>query len=111
MSIDYKDVRDLHLSSLRHIFGIVQQEPILFNRSIADNIRYGMVDTLKLPKSIKNFQEAEVFSSQIPMHDVIKAAEKSFAHEFIKTLPLGYDTRLAYFQMYDPDGPILNITY
>jgi len=38
------DIRDVTLSSLRHAIGVVFQEPLLFNRSIADNLRVGKPD-------------------------------------------------------------------
>merc|ERR1719309_1831207 len=52
---------------------VVSQEPVLFDCSILDNIRYGL--------------EAEV-----PMADVIAVARKANAHDFISRLPDGYET-------------------
>ncbi|MFG1346186.1 glucan ABC transporter ATP-binding protein/ permease [Xanthobacter autotrophicus DSM 431] len=42
--IDGMDIRDATLSSLRHAIGVVFQEPLLFNRSIADNLKVGKPD-------------------------------------------------------------------
>ena len=42
--IDGMDIRDVTLSSLRHAIGVVFQEPLLFNRSIEDNLRVGKPD-------------------------------------------------------------------
>ena len=42
--IDGEDIRDVTLSSLRHAIGVVFQEPLLFNRSIADNLKVGKPD-------------------------------------------------------------------
>jgi len=72
ITIDGIDIRDLQMKSLRSLMGIVTQEIILFNDTIANNIAYG--------------QESA------SMDAVIKAAELAFADGFIKTLPNGYDT-------------------
>jgi ABC-type multidrug transport system fused ATPase/permease subunit len=50
--------------------GIVSQEPILFDRTIAENIAYG--DN----------------SREVPMEDIVAAAEKANIHSFISSLPL-----------------------
>lgn len=62
---------------LRSQLGLVSQEPVLFDRTIAENIAYG-----------NNFR------SNIPMSEIIDSAKKSNIHNFIKSLPLGYDTSL-----------------
>ncbi|MCK5801966.1 MAG: ABC transporter ATP-binding protein, partial [Lentisphaeria bacterium] len=72
--LDGTDIRDLHLPSLRRQFGIVLQEPLLFEISLADNIRYGRPGT-----------------SMEAIQDAAKVAE---IHDFIMTLPDGYDTIL-----------------
>jgi ATP-binding cassette, subfamily B (MDR/TAP), member 1 len=54
--------------------GIVSQEPVLFGLSIHDNIAYG--DN----------------SRQVPMEEIVKAAQKANIHDFIKELPMNYDT-------------------
>jgi ATP-binding cassette, subfamily B, bacterial len=72
--IDGHDVRDLKLSSLRAQVSMVLQEPLLFSGSIEDNIRYGRVDA--------------------STDDVIEAARAANAHEFISSLPKGYETEL-----------------
>ncbi|MEA1967785.1 MAG: ABC transporter ATP-binding protein [Thermodesulfobacteriota bacterium] len=67
-----RDIREFSLRSLRENISIVTQEPILFNESVRDNIRYGKMDALD---------------------DEIKAAAKAaFAHDFIISFPKGYDT-------------------
>merc|ERR1719479_497525 len=58
------------------MLGIVSQEPVLFDRSIADNIKYG-----------NNTRD-------ISMEEVIEAAKKSNIHNFVKDLPQGYDTNV-----------------
>lgn len=70
--IDGQDVRSATLRSLRHAIAYVPQEPAMFHRSIADNIRYGRQDA--------------------SMEDVIDAAKKAHALEFIEQLPEGFDT-------------------
>ncbi|CAM6042945.1 unnamed protein product [Sphagnum compactum] len=70
--IDGKDIRALHLQSLRHHIGLVSQEPTLFARTLRENIAYGKKDAT----------EAEI----------IEAARAANAHNFISALPNGYDT-------------------
>ncbi|XP_073848261.1 multi drug resistance 49 isoform X1 [Musca autumnalis] len=65
------------LDTLRSKMGLVSQEPVLFDRSIAENIAYG-----------DNFRE------DIPMAEIIEAAKKANIHNFITSLPQGYDTSL-----------------
>jgi ATP-binding cassette subfamily B protein len=70
--IDGKNNRDFTLRSLRSNIGIVQQDVYLFAGTVIDNIRYGRPDA----------------STQ----EVIAAAKKANAHDFIMKLPDGYDT-------------------
>jgi ATP-binding cassette, subfamily B, bacterial len=70
--IDGQDVAKATQASLRRQIAIVQQEPILFHRSLADNIAYGRPGA--------SFDE------------VVAAAELANAHEFIERLPNGYGT-------------------
>ena len=72
LKIDGIDVRDLTQDSLRRHVGIVPQDTVLFNDSIAYNIRYGRVDA--------------------SMEDVVTAAKAARIHQFIEALPQGYDT-------------------
>jgi ATP-binding cassette, subfamily B, bacterial MsbA len=66
------DVRDLSIRSLRDHISIVTQEPILFNETVRDNIRYGRMDA----------SDAQITA----------AAKAAFAHDFIVEFPKGYDT-------------------
>ncbi|XP_039953591.1 multidrug resistance protein homolog 49 isoform X1 [Bactrocera tryoni] len=68
---------EFSFDSLRSGMGLVSQEPVLFDRTIAENIAYG-----------NNFR------TDIPMAEIIEAAKKSNIHEFITSLPQGYNTRL-----------------
>lgn len=70
--IDGRDVRDFTHESLLTHFGIALQETVLFSGTIRDNIRYG--------------------KPQASDEDVIAAAKAAQAHEFIESLPNGYDT-------------------
>ncbi len=70
--IDGQNIAKVTQASLRRNIGLVPQEPILFHRSIASNIAYGRPGA--------------------KMEDIIEAARQAHAHEFIETLPKGYDT-------------------
>ncbi|AIY80791.1 ABC transporter ATP-binding protein [Clostridium botulinum] len=70
--IDGKSIYNVTLDSLRENIGIVQQEVFLFTGTIRDNILYGKI----------NASEDEI----------IKAAKMANIHEFIESLPEGYDT-------------------
>lgn len=70
--IDDEDVRNFTLKSLRKQIGLVQQDVYLFAGTVIDNIRYG------------NLNASE--------EEVILAAKKAYAHEFIMSLPNGYAT-------------------
>ena len=70
--IDGYDLRNLKQVSIRRQMGVVLQDALLFNESIADNIRYGRQDA--------NFEQ------------VVEAAKAANVHEFIMELPDGYDT-------------------
>ncbi|XP_060590153.1 ATP-dependent translocase ABCB1-like isoform X2 [Ruditapes philippinarum] len=72
--LDGNNLKDLNLKWLRSQIGIVSQEPILFDRSIGENIAYG--DN----------------SRKVTMDEIIEAARKANIHQFISSLPEGYDT-------------------
>ncbi len=72
ITIDGKDIRKMTLKSLRSQIGIVQQEVYLFAGTVFENIQYGK------PGATRN--------------EVIEAAKRANAHEFILSLPDGYDT-------------------
>lgn len=72
IKVDGKDVRELTLESLRKAIGIVQQDVYLFTGSIKENIAYGR------PGASED--------------EIIDAAKKANIHEFIMSLPDGYDT-------------------
>ena len=70
--IDGKDIREATLHSLRSQIGMVTQNVVTFNDTIAANIAYGKHGATR--------------------EEIIAAAKRSFAHEFIEPLPKGYDT-------------------
>ncbi len=70
--LDNQNIAEVTQQSLRNQLGIVPQDPILFHRSILENIAYG--------------------NSKSTMKDVEQAARKAHAHEFIRNLPKGYKT-------------------
>ncbi|KAK4873208.1 hypothetical protein RN001_015237 [Aquatica leii] len=76
ITVDHTPIQEMHLSALRSQVGVVSQEPVLFSLSIADNISYG--DNTRV----------------VPENEIIEAARKANIHDFIVTLPLGYDTKL-----------------
>ena len=72
ITIDGVDIRDVTLTSLRRNIGIVQQDVFLFLESIRENIRYGRPEASD--------------------EEVIQAAKVARIHDFIMSLPDGYDT-------------------
>ena len=70
--IDSQDISAITQNSLRSSISYVAQEPVLFHRTIAENIAYGKLNATE--------------------EEIKKAAELAHAHEFIKDLPKGYDT-------------------
>lgn len=72
--IDGKDIRHMSLEHLRTQMGVVLQQTILFSGTIRDNIRYGKPNATQ--------------------EEVEKAAKAACAHEFITSMPDGYDTIL-----------------
>ncbi len=74
ITVDQYDIRQVTLLSLRRQIGIVQQDVFLFAASVRDNIRYGRIDATD--------------------EEIIAAAKKAEIHDFIETLPEGYDTEV-----------------
>jgi ATP-binding cassette subfamily B protein len=72
ITIDGRDIKDMTQKDLRASITYVPQEPLLFHRSIRENILYG--------------------SSEVSDEVLIETAKKAHAHEFIMQLPDGYDT-------------------
>ena len=74
ITIDGQDVRDVTQQSLRHAIGMVPQDTVLFNDTIAYNIRYGRIDAGE--------------------DEVRQAAEMAQIGEFIRALPEGFETQV-----------------
>ncbi|MEY8819623.1 ABC transporter ATP-binding protein [Bacillus subtilis] len=74
ITIDHKPITDYSLKTLRSKIGVVLQESFLFSSTIRSNISYGRPDA--------------------SIEDVIEAAKRAQAHNFIMELPDGYDTML-----------------
>lgn len=72
--VDGTPIRDLVISDVRQLMGIVSQETILFNATVFENIAFGMQD--------------------VSLEDIITAAKVANAHEFIMQMPEGYDTNI-----------------
>lgn len=70
--IDGQDVAQVTQGSLRRAIALVPQDPILFHRSLAENIAYGKPGATR--------------------EEIVDAARKAYAHDFIAALPQGYDT-------------------
>ncbi len=74
ITIDGINVKDYKIKSLRKKIGIVPQETFLFGGTVLENIRYG--------------------NQQASVEEVIEAAKKANAHEFIEKLEQGYETEI-----------------
>jgi subfamily B ATP-binding cassette protein MsbA len=74
ITLDGKDLRDYDIRSLRQAMGIVSQDTFLFNTSVRSNIAYGREDVTE--------------------DEVIEAAKRANAYEFIVQLPQGFDTEI-----------------
>ncbi|XP_054914982.1 bile salt export pump [Poeciliopsis prolifica] len=72
VTLDGHDIKGLNIQWLRSLIGIVEQEPVLFATTIAENIRYGRPG--------------------VSMADIITAAKEANAYNFIMDLPQKFDT-------------------
>ena len=72
ISIDGHNIAQVTQDSLRRAIAFVPQEPVLFHRTLTDNIRYGKLDATE--------------------EEIVAAAKKAHCHEFISRLSLGYET-------------------
>lgn len=70
--IDGQNIRNIKQDDLRRAISYVPQEPLLFHRSIKENISYGKEDAT--------------------LEEIIDCAKRARAHDFIMQLPMGYDT-------------------
>ena len=72
--LDGREIHTLTLDSLRRNIGIVQQDIYLFNDTMRENIRYGKLDATE--------------------EEIIEAAKRANIHDYIMSLPKGYDTNI-----------------
>ncbi len=72
ITIDGQDIRSITQDDLRRAISYVPQDPILFHRTLRENIAYGKVDAT--------------------LEEVVRASKEAHADDFISSLPLGYDT-------------------
>ena len=72
--IDGQDIRKVTQASVRRAIGIVPQDTVLFNDTIGYNIRYGRIDATE--------------------EEMIEAAKMAQIHDFVMSLPKGYDTQV-----------------
>jgi ATP-binding cassette subfamily B protein len=72
ISIDNQNIASVSQSSLRSNIGYVPQEPLLFHRTIVENISYGKINA--------------------PKNEILTASKSSHSHEFIEKLPNKYET-------------------
>ena len=72
VQIGGNNIRDLNLTWLCSQIGVVSQEPVLFDTTIAENICFGKLDATD--------------------EEIVQAAKSTNAHNFISELPNGYDT-------------------
>jgi ATP-binding cassette subfamily B protein len=72
--LDGHDLREVRLADLRNHIGLVEQSPFLFNASVAENIRYGRPEASR--------------------EQIIEAARAASVHDFIQSLPEGYETQV-----------------
>lgn len=74
ITVGGEDLRTFDKSEWARVVSIVNQEPVLFSVSVGENIAYGLPD------------------ENVSKDDIIKAAKAANAHDFIISLPQGYDT-------------------
>ncbi|KAA8579509.1 hypothetical protein FQN60_006602 [Etheostoma spectabile] len=72
VTLDGHDIRGLNIQWLRSLIGIVEQEPVLFATTIAENLRYGRPN--------------------VSMEEIVSAAKEANAYNFIMDLPQQFDT-------------------
>lgn len=72
ITIDGQDIHTVCLESLREQIALIPQEPLLFHRTLMENIRYGRLDATD--------------------EEVIACAKKAYCHDFIMNLPKGYES-------------------
>ena len=82
--LDGQDIKTLNVKSLRQQIGVVSQEPILFDMSIEENIRFG--------------------NPEVTLPEIQKAAKEANAHDFISSLPKVWDMMHIKFPIFEEIG-------
>ena len=77
ITIDGVDISSIRITDLRAAIGVVSQEPLLFEASIRENVA---------------ISRANVAAADVPLEDVMTAAQAAMAHDFISLFPDGYET-------------------
>lgn len=80
--LDGADVREVSLRSLRQAIAVVGDDPFLFSASVAENIAYARAGG------------PGAGGTPVPREEIELAARRAQAHEFVRRLPQGYDTRV-----------------
>ena len=84
-----QSIKMLDLTRLRSMFGLVGQEPVLFDTTVKENILLGKQGTKMGQEPIKDDQEVH-----------IEAAKNANAHGFVSSMPEGYDTSVGKYYIY-----------
>jgi ATP-binding cassette subfamily B protein len=74
VKLDGRDLRDVWMKDLRRVVALVDQSPFLFNASVAENIAYAKPEASR--------------------EEIVEAARVAAIHDFIESLPDGYDTQV-----------------
>ena len=98
VEVEGENIEEVNLPHLRSKLGIIAQEPVLFDRSLAENIKYGDNDRF------------------VSLDEVVEAAKKANIHDFITSLPqvksgveLSQDLKFV-LEVAQPGGVVLNVT-
>ncbi|KIX01224.1 uncharacterized protein Z518_08949 [Rhinocladiella mackenziei CBS 650.93] len=83
ISLDGIDTQNINLQWLRGQMGVVQQEPILFSDTIYNNVSYGLERQARIIGNASNEERSQM---------IHEACRQSFADQFIRKLPDGYET-------------------
>ncbi|KAJ9636367.1 hypothetical protein H2199_008042 [Coniosporium tulheliwenetii] len=83
IALDDTPLKSININWMRTRIRLVQQEPVLFNGTVFDNVRYGLVGT-----------EWEFLTQEKQVSIVEEACKLANAHEFISNLPNGYFTEV-----------------
>lgn len=81
--LDDIDISLLNLRWLRRTVALVEQEPVLFHDTVYENIRKGLIGTRR-----------DSLDKDVEMQLITEAAQKANAHDFISSLPQGYETNV-----------------